>query len=88
MYEIVNFHITLTSLGCMVLLPCKVKLVSVHKDNDIVKRLNKTKEERKPDLREEKEERDRNERQEQKKKQLDQVCEATPISHASSLNNN
>lgn len=65
-----------------------MKQVNVHKDNDIVKRLNKTKEERKPDLREEKEERDRNERQEHKKKQLEQVCEATPIDHTPSLNSN
>lgn len=43
------------------------------KDNDILKRLNKTKEERHPNLREEKEERDKKERQASRKKREDQV---------------
>ena len=50
--------------------------MTIQKDNDIVKRLNKTKEEKKPDLRAEKEERDRKERQEEKKKQQEQVLHA------------
>lgn len=48
-------------------------IVLEKKDNDILRRLNKTKEERHPDLRAEKEERDRAERQEQRKRQQDEV---------------
>lgn len=52
----------------------KVKsIVLEKKDNDILRRLNKTKEERQPDLRAEKEERDRAERQEQRKRQQEEV---------------
>lgn len=47
--------------------------INIEKDNTIVKRLNKTKEERKPDLRAEREERDQSERQVQRKKQQEQV---------------
>lgn len=48
-------------------------IVLEKKDNDILRRLNKTKEERQPDLRAEKEERDRAERQEQRKRQQEEV---------------
>ncbi len=51
----------------------------MQKDNEVIKRLNKTKEERKPDLRQEKEDRDMKERQEQKKKQQEQVMPGCPI---------
>ena len=47
--------------------------MTVEKDTEILKRLNKTKEERKPDLREEREERDRQERLEKKRKQQEEV---------------
>ena len=51
----------------------QVRSVTVEKDTEILKRLNKTKEERKPDLREEREERDRQERLEKKRKQQEEV---------------
>ena len=52
--------------------PKQVRSVTVEKDTEILKRLNKTKEERKPDLREEREERDRQERLEKKRKQQEE----------------
>ena len=51
----------------------QVRSVTVEKDTEILKRLNKTKEERKPDLREEREERDRQERLEKRRKQQEEV---------------
>ena len=47
--------------------------------NEIVNRLNRTKEERFPNLREEREQRDREEREEGKKKQREQVYTASKI---------
>lgn len=58
-------------------------IVLEKKDNDILRRLNKTKEERQPDLRAEKEERDRAERQEQRKKQQEEVFILTYMTTAS-----
>ena len=44
--------------------------------NDVVNRLNKTKEERKPNLQEEREERDREERREKKRRDEEEVRES------------
>ena len=43
------------------------------KNNDVIKRLEKTKEQRKPDLRAEREERDRQERKEQRRREKEEV---------------
>ena len=53
---------------------CQVRLIKVEKRiNEIVNRLNKTKEEKFPNLREEREERDRLEREDGKQKLREQV---------------
>ncbi len=55
--------------------PKEVRSVVVdRKVGEIVNRLNKTKEWKKPDLRLEREERDRRERQERRKMELEEVC--------------
>ena len=56
--------------------------------NDVVNRLNKTKEQKKPKLQEEREERDRQERVEKKRRDEEEVCVYTvkPFSIRTPLN--
>ena len=72
------------------LLCLQVRIIKIEKRiNEIVNRLNKTKEEKFPNLRDEREERDRLEREDGKQKLREQVCvgqfKATPVMNSDIL---